>query len=129
VEFKAPSDALEQGDLDYLLGCAHLFRAQQADRIINTDLSLILIAPASTGALHDDVQASHWTLEQEEDGIHRIHGPLFATWLIEGDRRAAPEEPILTLFSRVFLRNPPAYNGSVESSRIAGPALLRAAAD
>jgi hypothetical protein len=105
VEFKAPSDALEQGDYDYLLGCAHLFRAQQADRIPNTDLSLILLAPTITSALRSDVHANHWTLEPEEDGIYRIVGPLFATWLIETDRRAGPGEPVLTLFSRIFLQN------------------------
>jgi hypothetical protein len=105
VEFKAPSDALEQGDFDYLLGCAHLFRAQQGDRIPNTDLSLILLAPTITNAFRRDVQANQWTLEQEEDGVYRILGSLFATWLIETDSRAGPGEPILTLFSRVFLRD------------------------
>jgi hypothetical protein len=105
VEFKSPSDVLEHGDFDYLLGCAHLFRAQQADPISSTELSLIVLAPAITRALRRDVQASHWSLEQEEPGIHRIQGPLFATWLIETDGLAGPGEPILTLFSRVFLRN------------------------
>jgi hypothetical protein len=105
VEFKSPSDTLERGDLDYLFGCAHLFRAQQPEPVSNTDLSLILLAPTITSALRRDVQASQWTLEPEENGIYRIQGPLFATWLIETDRCAGPGEPILTLFSRVFLQN------------------------
>jgi hypothetical protein len=91
--------------LDYLFGCAHLFRAQQPEPISNTDLSLILLAPTITSALRRDAQVSHWTLDQEEDGIYRIQGPLFATWLIETDRRAGPGEPVLTLFSRVLLQN------------------------
>jgi hypothetical protein len=39
-----------------------------------------------------------------EPGIHRIDRPLFATWLIESDRIAGPDEPVLTLFSRVLLQ-------------------------
>ena len=112
VEFKSPSDALEHGDLDYLFGCAHLFRAQQPEPISNTDLSLILLAPTITSALRRDAQVSHWMLDQEEDGIYRIQGPLFASWLIETDRRAGPGEPVLTLLA-TLIRGEPFSKGRV----------------
>jgi len=111
VEFKSPTDSLEAGDLDYLFACAHLFRAQQSQRIDHSELTLIVLAPSVTRPFLEDLSGTGLTAHEIEPGIHRIDRPLFATWLIECDRIAGPDEPVLTLFSRVFLQ---------ERSRIMG---------
>jgi hypothetical protein len=104
IEFKGPTDSLETGDLDYLFGCAHLFRAQQRQPIHHTELTLIVLAPSLNQAVLDDLARSGMTADEDEPGIHRINGPVFTTWLIETDRITGPDEPVLSLFSRVFLR-------------------------
>lgn len=104
LEFKAPLDALETGDLDYLFGCAHLFCAQQSESVEHTELTLIVLAPAMNEAFLADVRRRGLVAREQAPGIHRIDGPMFATWMIETDPIAGPEQPILSLFSRVFLR-------------------------
>lgn len=104
VEYKSPIDLIEQRDLNYLIGCAHLYCAQQAEPISREDLSLILLAPAINEAFREAAGKLDWTVVEEQAGVHRIDGPVFATWMIESDRLAGAEEPVLTLFSRVFLR-------------------------
>jgi hypothetical protein len=43
--------------------------------------------------------------EPDEPGVHRIGGGMFDTWVIETDEMALQRRPILTLFSRSFLRD------------------------
>ncbi|MGH7200742.1 MAG: hypothetical protein ACREJB_09070 [Planctomycetaceae bacterium] len=104
VEFKSPADVLQQGDLDQLFGVAHLFCSQQSEPIDSADLSLIVLAASLTQPFLDDLRRRHWSIEQHGAGIHVIRSPAFTTWIIETDQVTGPEEPILTLFSRVFLR-------------------------
>ncbi|HUG91296.1 MAG TPA: hypothetical protein VML55_10705 [Planctomycetaceae bacterium] len=106
VEFKSPVDALERCDLDRLLAIAHLFRAQRAEPITAAEMSLVFLAPSLTKSLEADVASLGLTLAEETEGVWRIEGGLFTTWLLETDRLAGPDEPVLTIFSRVFLRNP-----------------------
>jgi hypothetical protein len=104
VEFKGPTDTLAAGDLDSLFGCAHLFRAQQQQSIPRSDLNLIVLAPARTQPFSNDLESLGLATHEEEPGIHRLDHPLFSTWLIETDRITGPNEPVLSLFSRVFLK-------------------------
>ncbi|MGH7202121.1 MAG: hypothetical protein ACREJB_16065, partial [Planctomycetaceae bacterium] len=104
IEFKGPTDALERGDLDRLFGIAHLFCSQQAEPIDAADLSLIILAPALTQPFLEDLARRRLSIEEQRPGVHRVESPMFTTWIIETDRITGPGEPILTLFSRVFLR-------------------------
>ena len=48
IEFKGPTDALESGDLAQLVGCSFLWHSQQTERLPQTDVSLIVLAPSLT---------------------------------------------------------------------------------
>ncbi|MGH7201733.1 MAG: hypothetical protein ACREJB_14085 [Planctomycetaceae bacterium] len=104
IEFKSPVDALEGGDLDQLFGVAHLFCAQQSEPIASRDLSLIVLAPSLNQPFRSAVELRGLSVHEEEPGIHRIDGALFTTWVIETDRVTGPGEPVLSLFSRLVLR-------------------------
>lgn len=106
IEFKSPSDALELGDLDYLLGCTHQFRAQQLESLHCREITLIVLAPTLNKSFREELDRNDWNSEEESSGIHRIDGPTFTTWMIETDKFSGLDEPILTLCSRVFLRDP-----------------------
>jgi hypothetical protein len=103
IEFTGPTDALEHGDFDAQQAHVHLFRGEQTEPLDTHDMTLIILAPSVTEAFRQDVRLAHCTLEEAERGIHRLSGPLFTTWVIETDLVAGVKEPILSLFSRVFL--------------------------
>jgi hypothetical protein len=105
VEFKGPTDTLECGDLDQLLACAHLFCAQQPQAIASSDLTLIILAPGPTDGFREELNLRGWRAPRRKRGLYRIRGPVFETWLISADEITGPEEPVLSLFSRVFLRD------------------------
>jgi hypothetical protein len=108
IELKAPTDRLEHGDLDYLFGCVHLFRSQQSTPVKSREITQIVLAPRLSSAFRRDVKSSGWKLAQVAPGVHRLTGALeFPTYAIESDVVSGPGEPILTLFSRVFLRRSP----------------------
>jgi hypothetical protein len=106
IEFKSPVDALERGDLERLLAVALLFSAQQPEPVVPADLSLVILAPSLTAPFKADVGRLGMTLVEETEGVSRIAGGLFTTWVLETDRLAGRNEPVLTVFSRVFLRDP-----------------------
>ncbi|MBW3600766.1 MAG: hypothetical protein KY475_26310 [Planctomycetes bacterium] len=105
VEFKSPSDAIEIGDLDQLLGCVHLFRSQQRPPLERGKLSLAILAPAISSALRDDVERLGLTISERHGGVWEITGGLFPLWVIETDRLAEHAESVLAFFSRNFLRD------------------------
>ncbi len=45
IEFKGPDDSLESGQIALLGGCALLWHSQQAERVVQADISLIVLAP------------------------------------------------------------------------------------
>jgi hypothetical protein len=106
IEFKSPVDSLERGDLDRLLGVAHLFCAQQPEPIASANLSLVILAPSLTKPFEADAKLRGLVLLEEEPGVFRIEGGVFVVWLLEADRLTGPGEPAVTVFSRVFLRDP-----------------------
>jgi hypothetical protein len=105
VEFKGPTDTLQCGDLDRLLACAHLFCAQQAQTIASSDLTLIILAPGPTDGFREELKLRGWKAPKRKRGLYRIRDPAFETWLISADEITGPDEPVLSLFSRVFLRD------------------------
>jgi hypothetical protein len=104
LEFKGPTDALERGDLDYVVGLAHLYRSQQAEGVHHTELTLMVLAPTKNKPFDDELALSGYAAEELERGVHRIGGPTFPTLLIETDYTTGADQPVLTLFSRAFLR-------------------------
>ena len=104
IEFKSPVDSLQRGDLDRLLGVAHLFCGQQPEPLDSADLSLIVLAPSVTDHFETDVRLRGMTQVREEPGVIRIDGGLFPLWLLESDGLTGPQEPVMAVISRVFLR-------------------------
>jgi len=104
IEFKGPTDALEPGDVAQLFGCAFLWHSQQAERIAVDDISLIVLAPNVNEAVQDELCTLRWQARAEEAGVFRVVGSPFRTWLVETDVMADRGEPVLSLVSRVFLR-------------------------
>jgi hypothetical protein len=105
LEFKAPTDALEPGDLAQLAGCAFLWHSQQAERVPQKELSLIVLAPTINRAFRDELHCLGWEIGEHQKGVYRITGGPFTTWLVETDVMAELGDPILSLVSRVFLKD------------------------
>jgi hypothetical protein len=104
IEFKGPTDTLEPGDLAQLVGCAFLWHGQQAERVPQADISLIVLAPSVNEAIRDELRCLEWQISEHEAGVHRITGGPFTLWLIETDVMAKRGQPVLSLVSRVFLK-------------------------
>jgi hypothetical protein len=104
IEFKAPPDALEQGDLAHLAGCSYLWHSQESEAILHDDVSLIVLAPSLNSAAREEMRRLGWEASQHEAGIFRVAGPPFVTWLVESDVVGEPGQPVLSLVSRVFLQ-------------------------
>ena len=103
IEFKGPTDALEPGDLAQLVGCAFLWHSQQAERIPQADVSLVVLAPSVNQSVRDELDCFGWQINEREAGVHEISGGPLAMWLIETDVMARLGQPVLSLVSRVFL--------------------------
>lgn len=103
LEFKGPTDTLEPGDLAQLAGCAFLWHSQQAERVPQADVSLVVLAPSVNDAVRDELLALDWQISEHGPGVHRISGGPFTMWLVETDEMAKLGQPILSLVSRVFL--------------------------
>ena len=104
IEFKGPTDTLEPGDLAQLVGCAFLWHGQQAERVPQADVSLVVLAPSVNEAIRDELRCLGWQISEHEAGVHRITGGPFTLWLIETDVMAELGQPVLSLVSRVFLK-------------------------
>jgi hypothetical protein len=107
IELKGPTDALEAGDWDLLTGYAMLYLQQQGASLTLDDVSLVFIAPSLSQPFlnHLPLRRLHVESDPNELGVYRIVGGMFETWVIETDEMARRRRPILTLFSRVFLRD------------------------
>ncbi len=105
LEFKSPTDVLKAGDLDQFFALAHLYRAQERQVPLRGDMTLVILAPQITGPFRRDAERSHLVLREQATGVFALDGAFFSTWIVETDRIAGAGEPILTLFSRVFLHD------------------------
>jgi hypothetical protein len=104
IEFKGPTDSLERGDFAQLLGCAFLWHSQQSEAVPRENISLLILAPTITGPLRDELQLWGCSMSEGEPGIFHVTGLPMAVWLVETDAMARSTEPVLSLVSRVFLR-------------------------
>jgi hypothetical protein len=106
IEFKGPTDALEGRDWDGFLGHTFLFLEQEAEPIASNAISLIVIAPALTKPFIDRLALRECRVDADplDPGVHRISGGPFEAWVIETDEMAKRHRPVLSLFSRLFLR-------------------------
>ena len=105
IEFKGPTDAMERGDFAQLVGCSYLWHSQLSEPVPHEEVSLIVLAPAVSGALRDELRLLGCEVSQHEAGIYRVAGLPFTTWLVETDVMAERGQPILSLVSRVFLND------------------------
>lgn len=104
IEFKGPTDSLESGDLAQLVGCSMLWHSQQTEEIYPHEVSLIVLAPSRNEALDSDLPQLGCQASEVEEGVARISGLPFPAWLVESDVMARRGQPVLSLVSRVFLR-------------------------
>ncbi|NLX95381.1 MAG: hypothetical protein GXY83_04325 [Rhodopirellula sp.] len=105
IQFKGPTDALAQGDLSQLLGCAFLWRGQQVELVPQQDISLIVLAPTVTRPIRSELQSLGGKMSEHERGVFRLAGLPCTTWLVETDVMAERGEAVLSLVSHVFLRD------------------------
>jgi len=109
IKFKSSSDTLSRGDWNKLQGCSHLFVAQSEAGLRRTELTLMLVAPRLTDGFLEEMRQGDHEMIEEEPGIHRIDGGIFRAYVVETDRVAGLGEPMLTLFSREFMKHPSAF--------------------
>ena len=121
IEFKGPTDALEPGDLAQLVGCAFLWHSQQAERVPQSDVSLVVLAPSVNEAVRDELGCFGWQISEHEAGVYGISGGPFTMSLIETDVMAGQGQPIFSLVSRVFLNE---HERIIEELRQTGHELL-----
>ncbi len=81
-----------------------LWHSQQAERIPQKELSLIVLAPTINRGFRDELRCLGWEIGEHQKGVYRITGGPFTTWLVETDVMAELGDPILSLVSRVFLK-------------------------
>jgi hypothetical protein len=105
VQFKGPTDALQQGDAALLFAYAFLWHGQQPQLIWHDDMSLIVLAPKVNEAIREEFRFLGCEIKEHEAGILRVIGMPFKTWLMETDVMAERGQPVLSLVSRVFLRD------------------------
>ena len=105
MEFKGPTDAMERGDFGQLVGCAFLWHSQENESIPHEEVSLVVLAPSVSQALRKDLRLYGLEVSQQEAGIIRVTGLPFTTWLVETDVMAERREAVLSLVSRVFLKD------------------------
>jgi hypothetical protein len=80
-----------------------LWHSQQAERLPQADISLIVLAPRLNDAARGELHSLGWQLIEHASGVHRVTGGPFKTLLIETDVMAGLGQPVLSLVSRVFL--------------------------
>ena len=105
IEFKGPTDSMNRGDFAQLLGCAFLWHSQQTEMVPHEEVSLIVLAPTVSGPLREELMLLGCEASQHESGIFRVLGLPFPAWLVETDLMAERDQPILSLVSRVFLKD------------------------
>jgi hypothetical protein len=105
IEFKGPTDQLERGDLAQLIGCAFLWHGQQEVLVGCRDVSLVVVAPRQTSPFLEEIAALGGRAVEDEPGILRVEAVPFRAWLVETDIMAERGEAVLSLVSRVFLRD------------------------
>jgi hypothetical protein len=105
IEFKAPPDALERGDMAHLAGCSYLWHSQEIAAVLHNEVSLIVLAPVLNAAAREEMRRLGWEPIEEGPGTFRVSGSPFMTWLIETDVAGARGQPVLSLVSRVFLKD------------------------
>ena len=128
IEFKGPTDALEPGDLAQLVGCSFLWHSQQTERVPQTDVSLIVLAPILNDAAREELRCLGWEDCGHEAGVYRVVGGPFTMWLVETDVMAERGQPILSLVSGVFLNEHRRIIEGVGAYGTFGTVALRASA-
>ncbi len=103
IEFKGPTDTLRWGDFSRLLGCAFLWYSRMSEPVGYDRISLMIVAPSVNGPLRDELRLLGCDIRVQDEGIFRITGPLFTTWVVETDVMAELSRPILSLVSRAFV--------------------------
>jgi hypothetical protein len=65
----------------------------------------MVLAPRVNKALLDEVRLLECRTQHHQPGVFRVTGLPFAVWLIETDAMAEHGQPVLSLVSRVFLKD------------------------
>jgi hypothetical protein len=92
VEYKSPGRAYRTGDLDRLWSYVHAYHADLERRPAQRrDLCAVLVVPARTPSLDDDVEDMGLRWEDLRDGYWRVEGGIFALYVVEIDAVAEVE--------------------------------------
>ncbi len=82
-----------------------MWHSQQAERIPQRELSLIVLAPTINRAFRDELRCLGWKIGDHQKRVYRITDGPFTTWLVETDVMAELGDLILSLVSRAFLED------------------------
>lgn len=106
IEFKSPTDSLEQGDVDKLLGVTQLFCAQQRERIPSAQLTVMILAPDVNEPFRQDLETRDYEIVEEDRGQYRIDGAVFPMRMFATNRLKGGGQLATRFFSRIGLRDP-----------------------
>jgi hypothetical protein len=70
---------MERGDFAQLVGCAYLWHSQLSEPVPHEEVSLIVLAPAVSDALRDELRLLGCEISRHEAGIFRRHRGLILT--------------------------------------------------
>lgn len=101
VEFKSPHKGVRASDLLRLVSYGVQYHAEHlAEMASPAALTLVLVAPAITNALLDEIAHLGWRLEAGEDGYAVIVGAWYTTYAVFTNQAAATEhDDYLRIFS------------------------------
>ncbi len=106
VEFKGPSDRIEDGDFALSLSRALAWVAKHDQKLKAKEITLLFVVPTLTKPMRDEVKRLGSTVRKDSDGVFEITGSVFETWVIESVAGAKRGEPLLSLVSPSVLEQP-----------------------
>lgn len=107
IEFKGPTDALQDGDFALSLARALTWTAQQNKKRSASKVTFIFVAPKITKAIKDEISRLNGLLHEDERGIYKVSGiSPFETWMIESSEGWNRGEALLSLVSPQILKSP-----------------------
>lgn len=112
VELKSPSRGFRPSDLIRLVSYGMQYHAEHLTEVgTPTGLTLVLITPALTRPLEDEIALMGWRLDPLGHGYAAIVGPWYNTYVVfTNDASAAEDDDFLRIFSQHELRTLEAYH-------------------
>ena len=106
IEFKGPTDSLEDGDFALSLSRALAWTSRHERKLTNREITMIFIAPRLTSSFKAEIERLGGKVREEAKGIFEVSSSTFETWVIESIEGEKRGEPLLSLVSPRILNDP-----------------------